>query len=426
MKKILFVIPYVPYPLNSGGSQAFFHMTEYIRHKMAVSILLHPRTQIEEKHAADLAKIWNNVEFFIFKEKMEAPMVKHPSYYQLLNKIKKSVTRKMRRLLITQKDIFRDNSLATQSFFQPLNSQYIMYASKIFHHNFDIIQIEFYELLSLGYLLPPNVKTIFVHHEVRYIRNENEMALFNKVTDEECMLFRIAKDFECSALKKFQYIIALTEIDKEIITRLIGRGDHIYTSPAVVQIRKNNSYNFVPATTRFTFLGSECHFPNLDAIIWFCNEIAPSLRKKGMEFTFQVIGYWQSTYIHDLRNICPEIEFTGYIEDIESFLQGSIFLVPIRIGSGMRMKILDAILAGIPFITTSKGVEGINLHSGEECLTADTADKFAEEIIRLSKNPELQKRLAVQANIKLQKLYHPQTMLRQRIHIYEQILSSQP
>lgn len=51
---------------------------------------------------------------------------------------------------------------------------------KVAHTGFDIIQVEFYELIALGYVLPQNVQTIFVHHELRYIRNENEMNLFRQ------------------------------------------------------------------------------------------------------------------------------------------------------------------------------------------------------------------------------------------------------
>ena len=58
-------------------------------------------------------------------------------------------------------------------------------------------------------------------------------------------------------------------------------------------------------------------------------------------------------------SVCPEIKFVGYVEDLSDFLKGSIALVPIRIGSGLRMKILDAVSLGIPFVTTSKGVEGL-------------------------------------------------------------------
>lgn len=110
MKKILFIIPYIPYPLNSGGSQAFFNMVDYIRHKMDVSILLTPHSTSERKHIEDLKAIWNNVHFYIFTEK--APQVSSPCYYWILKKIKDSTTRKIRRLLLKskEKDLAREKT----------------------------------------------------------------------------------------------------------------------------------------------------------------------------------------------------------------------------------------------------------------------------------------------------------------------------
>ena len=110
------------------------------------------------------------------------------------------------------------------------------YVSQVAHSGFDIIQVEFYELLSLGFLLPENVQTIFVHHELRYIRNEKEITLFREQTAGDRMLFHIAKDFERSALLKYKDVIVLTEVDRKIMEDFIGRKDHIYTSPAVVQV----------------------------------------------------------------------------------------------------------------------------------------------------------------------------------------------
>ena len=106
-----------------------------------------------------------------------------------------------------------------------------------------------------------------------------------------------------------------------------------------------------------------------------------------------------------------------------SFLKGSIALVPIRIGSGMRMKILEAVSADIPFITTTKGVEGIDLLDKEEYLKADSATEFADAIITLSQNTELQEKLVRQAKSKMKDIYNPSNMLEQRFNIYKQILN---
>ena len=299
-KKILFIIPYIPYPLDSGGNQAFFNMVEYLRHKMAVSVLLYPETGRRMQDVESLKKIWDNVDFFIYTPKTKTvrlPKIKHPFYYKWLQKIHASVTRKMNRQQIWTDetgevvDLVRGKRTLFSSCFQPLDQGYVEYVSQVAHSGFDIIQVEFYELLSLGFLLPENVQTIFVHHELRYIRNEKEITLFREQTAGDRMLFHIAKDFERSALLKYKDVIVLTEVDRKIMEDFIGRKDHIYTSPAVVQVGDRLEQPFVPVQSgRLTFVGSEDHFPNLDAVAWFCHEVIPHLRKRHFSFTLQVIG----------------------------------------------------------------------------------------------------------------------------------------
>ena len=186
MNKILFIIPYVPYPLNSGGNQAFFNMVEYIKEKMSVSILLYPKTGQDLINIEELKKVWTNVHFFVFK--LDDPQFRNSLYVSVLQKIKASATRKIRRHLIKQEnDPIREKSLLSQSYYPELPSQYLDYVAKISRSGFDIIQVEFFELISLGYILPPDTESVFVHHEIRYIRNENEMALFNNLTEREKM-----------------------------------------------------------------------------------------------------------------------------------------------------------------------------------------------------------------------------------------------
>lgn len=424
MKKILFIIPCIPYPLTTGGNQAFFHMVDYLRCRMSVSILLYPKGK-EKEDVEKLKRIWNNVDFFIFTEQMAEPETRHPSYYKWLKKIALSATRKMRRQLLTySKDVVCRDMTLDSSFFEPLPSKYAEYISTVSRRGFDIIQVEFYPLITLGYLLPKDVQTVFVHHELRYIRNENEMECLTHVTDEDKMLYGIAKDMEKAALRQYKHVIALTDIDRLLLADLVGQECNIYVSPAVVQIESAYDRIVKSASVRLTFVGSENHYPNQDAVDWFCHEVAPCLRVQGFKFVFQVIGTWKSRYVKSLQAVCPEMELVGYVEDLREYLNGSIVLVPIRIGSGMRMKILDAVSSMASFVTTTKGVEGIDLRHNEECLIADSATDFAAAVIRLEADKKLQVRLATQALKRLRELYNPQEMLERRLAVYDEILQN--
>ena len=149
---------------------------------------------------------------------------------------------------------------------------------------------------------------------------------------------------------------------------------------------------------------------------WFISEILPILRKKGFRFTLDIIGSWNS---YDLKaaEAFEEIRMTGFIPDLAAHISGSIALIPIRIGSGMRMKALDAVAAQVPIITTTKGIEGIDLRNEEEFLIADSPEAIADAIICLSQNTDLQKKLSANASERLKALYQPERMLEKRMNV---------
>ena len=138
MKKILFIIPCVPYPLNSGGNQAFFQMVDYIRHKMSVSVLFYAWTIDEAKRVEKLKDLWGNVDFYTFvketKEEPDSPLVRNPFYYKWLKKLKTSIERKMRRQLLSMsngtvdllkdKDFVREKSVLPNSIYKEFDTRY--------------------------------------------------------------------------------------------------------------------------------------------------------------------------------------------------------------------------------------------------------------------------------------------------------------
>ena len=427
MKKILFIIPYVPYPLNSGGNQAFFNMVDYLRSYMKVSLLLCAFSSRDKNNIASLEEVWPDVSFYVFEKRNNFDAIKiklkHPLYYKLLEKIKNSATRKMRRQVIQEGDFTRKMSVLLKSLYQDFEYGYVDFVGEVSRQGFDFIQVEFFELVALGYILPKDVDTIFVHHELRYVRNENELSLFEEKRQEDQLHYCVAKDFERTALKAFKYVIALTEVDRKLLVDFLERDDRIFASPAVVHFNVSQEMQFQPATEhRFTFVGYGNHYPNVDAVFWLCREIAPYLRQHHFPFRLQVVGEGYATFEEELKALCPEVELLGYVKDLKPVLQGSIALVPIRIGSGMRMKILDMISLGIPFITTSKGVEGIQLQSGTDCLIVDTAEDIAQAMMQLAANSEMQQKMVQAAHAKLDSLYRPQEMLERRWQIYQQIM----
>ena len=399
----------LPYPLSSGGAQAQFNMIDALRKEHKISIVFTEDGRNRLSAMRTLEGLWPEVKFFPFRY---ARQMLYPRF------VADKAVRALKLKLIPDSVRFQAER-ALMPYGVYFSADFKRFVNRIVRETAaDIVQVEFYELISLVYVLPEDVQTVFVHHEPRFVHNANEMQLFREVTPMDRLQFGVARDYERSALSHYKHLIALTEVDRQVLTDFLGHGEHIHVSPAMVK-RPEQPGSFQPAVHhRLTFVGSEDHCPNLDAVNWFCHDIIPLLREKGFRFTLQVIGNWRSQYVHDLCKACPELELTGFVDDLHTFLQGSIALVPIRIGAGMRMKIMDAVSAGVPFVTTSKGVEGLDFRDGEECLIADTATGFAEAVVRLSDDPALQECLSKQADGRLRQLYDPDQVLATRLSIY--------
>ena len=125
------------------------------------------------------------------------------------------------------------------------------------------------------------------------------------------------------------------------------------------------------------FLGAMDYQPNEDAVLFFVESVVPRLRERVPGFRFVVAGKSPSARVRALDN-GRDVSVTGYVEDKAAlFASTTVFVVPIRIGGGTRIKILEAMAAGIPVVSTRVGAEGIDAVGEESILLADSPDEFA-------------------------------------------------
>ncbi len=448
--KILYINTYIPFPLNNGGNQAFFMMADYARKQHELSILLYIHNAHERQSVEELKALWPDVTFYLFEHKDEERINKEiqATPYEsmpwlerkictLLNYLHDTTQRKLNRrkwhhaLRQLSREATENNAATSHTDFVRANSTlyqrtedltpaFCEYVKKISAQDFDVVQVEFYEYLPLVYLLPEKCKKVFVHHELRFVRNENELQFFQHPLATDRLLIEREKAQELTALNAYDAVITLTDIDHNILAHYLP-AEKIFTSPAITYAVGQEKMTF-RAARELLFVGSGYHFPNTDAMIWFSRQIIPILRERLGEIpTIHITGKWRREVQKYITHLCPEAVFDGFIDDLPAFINGKISIVPLRIGSGMRMKILDAISAGAPLITTSKGCEGLPLSHQQECLIADTPDAFADSICSLLAHPELQQSLVDKAQNADTSMLKESELLQKRLAVYESI-----
>ena len=153
-----------------------------------------------------------------------------------------------------------------------------------------------------------------------------------------------------------------------------------------------------PHAADLVFVGSMDWMPNIDGISWFCSAILPLLRRRHPHCSLAVAGRAPVAAIQALGQSDSRIVITGTVPEIRPWLWGAkLSIVPLRVGGGTRLKIYEAMAAGVPVVSTSIGAEGLDYTDGENILIADSPAEFADACARILSDPAFATRLAANA-----------------------------
>ena len=141
------------------------------------------------------------------------------------------------------------------------------------------------------------------------------------------------------------------------------------------------------------FTGTMSYFPNWDAALYFYKEILPLIRTAHPEITFNIVGNHPPEQIKRIANGI-NVVVTGHVPDIRPYFdQAAVFVSPLRSGSGVQVKNLEAMGMGVPVVTTSIGAQGLEAKAGQDILIADAPEEFARHVIDLSQSSDLRQKI---------------------------------
>ena len=165
--------------------------------------------------------------------------------------------------------------------------------------------------------------------------------------------------------------------------------------------------------------------PNVAGVLWFAREVLPLIWARIPRARFVVVGKNPPADIRSLTSD-PRIEVTGYVADPLPYLEASdAFVVPLFSGGGMRVKILDAWLWGLPIVSTPIGAEGIDLRDGENILIAGDPRSFADATVRVLTDAALNHRLRTEGRRWVEQTYAWQVVYRRVDAVYAQLLKGE-
>jgi polysaccharide biosynthesis protein PslH len=196
--------------------------------------------------------------------------------------------------------------------------------------------------------------------------------------------------FEAETMSRFDRVLAVSDTDGDTLQRLY---ENELRAP-VVTVATGVDTNFfapptVPAVTphHLVFTGSMDWIPNEDAMKHFCADILPRIRAQEPGVTLSIVGRAPTPAVQRLAETAG-VDVTGRVDDVRGYIgRAAVYVVPIRIGGGTRLKIFEAMGMGKAVVSTTVGAEGLPVTHGKDVWIADTPDAFADAVVSLLRDP---------------------------------------
>jgi glycosyltransferase involved in cell wall biosynthesis len=172
-------------------------------------------------------------------------------------------------------------------------------------------------------------------------------------------------------------------------------GANITLVPNGVDVAYYSAAAKAPNPREILFVGSMDYHANVEAVIWFVSKVWPLLKASIPDLKFRIVGRDPAAEVMALAG--PDVLVTGTVDDIRPYYaSAAATAVPLRVGGGTRLKILESMAAGVPVVSTRLGAEGIELRDGTDIILADTPAEIADGLRRVVTNPWLSDRLKLE------------------------------
>ena len=240
-------------------------------------------------------------------------------------------------------------------------------------------------------LFHPSVETSLWRQRYETAGDRVRRAYFNFETK------RMAA-FEGEICNRFDLIIVASEPDRDELTSRFGVRKPIEVIPTGVDCDYFRPVERpVPMAKRLMFSGSLDLLSNVDQLLWFAAEIYPLIRRRHPDISLEIVGRSPTSELRALARADHSITVTGWVKDIRTHLQqADVYIVPLRVPGGVRVKLYEAMASRCPVVSTSHGVDGLQLTAGRDFVLAESPREFADAVCMLLENPARKEAIAEQ------------------------------
>ncbi len=408
-KRILFLTPQLPYPLHQGTALRNFGLIDGLAqraHQVALLSFLEPDQP--PAHDTPLAALCE-------------PLVTVPAPPP------RSRAQRLADLVVGHADMAR--RLWSEPFLEAFEA---LLASR----TFDVIHFEGLEMAA--YLRPvwPLILEEAADTLIVYDAHNAEHALQQRIAQQDArsplrwpaafysaIQARRLERFESLICLAVDHVLACSKTDAVHLAQL-QQPTPITVIPNAISVE---DYEQPPAEEvdiprpSLVFTGKMDFRPNVDAALWFASQILPRVREAVPDAHFTIVGQRPHPRLDALRGN-PSVTLTGRVPEIQPYIAAAdVYVAPLRMGSGTRLKLLEAMAMGRAVVSTRLGAEGLDAVNGRHLLLADMPDDFARAVVALLRNAKRRRDMGESAAALVRERYDWSVVIPRLAEVYDQV-----
>jgi O-antigen biosynthesis protein len=246
----------------------------------------------------------------------------------------------------------------------------------------------------------PGAVTIVDSVDVHYAREESQAKL-GQIPWKKALR---TKERELFIYRNVDIVLAVSEEDVALL-REEKMKCRILLLPNIVPTVNRLESERKPVAV---FIGSYGWHPNVDAVKWFTDRVWPMVYENNHKASLQIIGSSPTPEILALKSV-PGVEVCGFVPETSPYLhKAAVSIAPLRYGGGMKGKVNEALAHGVPVVSTTFGAQGFNAKNGSEMIITDDLKEFADSILLLFNDPQLQKKIGLAGQLLNERYCSPQ------------------
>lgn len=278
-------------------------------------------------------------------------------------------------------------------------------AQSLTESSFGVVQIEAIELapyLPVITASRPRPLVVFDDHNCEWLLQKRACLTDVRIPRRwpaalySLVQWQRLKGYEANTCRRVDRVVAASEADRRAINAVAPEVD-VTIVPNGVALDEYVDYRGPLERNDLVFTGKMDFRPNVDAMLWFCDEVLPLIRRTHPRVTLAIVGQRPHARLTRLRE-APGVTLTGWVPDVRPHIGGAaVYVAPLRVGGGTRLKLMQAMAMGSAIVATSLGAEGFPFEAGHHLLLADMAADYAAAVVSLLDDPQRRAQLGAAA-----------------------------